>query len=107
MQTREEAKPDLYIAGSDCHFLAGSVQKTVKFTFSGFISLRSDAKKWWYTPLIPALGRQRLYNFEVSLAYRASFRRFRAIKRNPVLKNHTQTQTHTHAHVHTCTHIQT
>ena len=35
------------------------------------------AGRWWRTPLIPALGRQRqvdLYEFETSLIYRASSR---------------------------------
>ena len=100
-QTGEEALPDHYITGSDCHFLEETVQKTVKYTFSSFIYLRSDVRQWWYAPLILTLGKQRLYNFEVSLVYRASSRTPRAIKRNPVLKSHIQTQPHTHAHMHT------
>jgi hypothetical protein len=47
------------------------------------------ARRWCHTPLIPAFGRQRqnLYEFEASLAYRASFRTARATKRNlPVKK---------------------
>ena len=43
------------------------------------------AGRWWSTPLIPALGKQRqvdLYEFEASLVYRASCRTARAIQRN-------------------------
>ena len=41
-------------------------------------------------PLIPALGRQRqvsLSEFEAKLVYRVSSRTFRAMQRNPTLKN--------------------
>jgi hypothetical protein len=37
-------------------------------------------------PLIPALGRQRISEFEASLVYKVSSRTARAIQRNPVLK---------------------
>jgi hypothetical protein len=44
------------------------------------------------TPLIPALGRQRqrISEFEASLVYKVSFRKARAIQRNPVSKNQNQ-----------------
>jgi hypothetical protein len=44
---------------------------------------------WWFTPLIPAFGRQRLRisEFEASLVYNVSSRTARAIQRNPVSKN--------------------
>jgi hypothetical protein len=47
-----------------------------------------NARQWWRTPLIPALGRQRQVDseFEVSLVYRVSSGTARAIQRNPVLK---------------------
>jgi hypothetical protein len=43
------------------------------------------AGRWWHTPLIPALGRQRqqISEFEASLVYRTA----RATQRNPVSKN--------------------
>ena len=51
--------------------------------------------RWWCTPLIPALGRQRqedLREFETSLVYRASSRTGSKAKRNPVSKNKTNKQ---------------
>jgi hypothetical protein len=44
---------------------------------------------WWYTPLIPALGRQRqvVSEFKASLVYKVSSRTARAIQRNPISKN--------------------
>jgi hypothetical protein len=51
-------------------------------------------RRWW-TPLIPALGRQRqmyLFKLKASLIYRVSSRTSRAIERYPVFKNkHKQT----------------
>jgi hypothetical protein len=44
------------------------------------------ARQWWHMPLIPALGKQRQVDFEVSLVYRVSSRTARATQRNPVLK---------------------
>jgi hypothetical protein len=41
---------------------------------------------WWCTPLIPALRRQRISEFEASLVYKVSSRTARAIQRNPVSK---------------------
>ena len=49
------------------------------------------AGQWWYTPLIPALGRQRhvdLCEFETNLVYRVSSMTVRAVtQKNPILKN--------------------
>ena len=44
------------------------------------------AGRWWLTPLIPALGRQRQADseFEASLVYRVSSRTAKAIQRNSV-----------------------
>jgi hypothetical protein len=49
----------------------------------------NQVRHWWYTPLIPALGRQRqiFFEFEANLVYRASSRTAMAIQRNHVLKN--------------------
>ena len=33
-----------------------------------------EARQWWHTPLIPALGRQKQAEFEASLVYRVSSR---------------------------------
>jgi hypothetical protein len=44
------------------------------------------AGQWWHTPLIPALGRQAVSEFEASLVYRMSSRTARATQRNPVSK---------------------
>ena len=57
-----------------------------------FISLKIDllSGQWYYTSLIPALGRQRqadLCEFEVGLVYRVSSRTTKAVQRNPVSKN--------------------
>jgi hypothetical protein len=49
-----------------------------------------QAGRWWCTPFIPALGRQRqadLCEFDASLVYKVSFRTARATQRNPVYKN--------------------
>jgi hypothetical protein len=49
--------------------------------------------RWWRTPLIPALGRQRqalslrISEIEGSLVYKVSSRTARATQRNPVSKN--------------------
>ena len=55
------------------------------------------AGRWWRTPLIPALGRQRqvdLCEFEASLVSRASARiGSKATQRNPVSKKQTNKQT--------------
>jgi hypothetical protein len=51
---------------------------------------KSSSRAVVATPLIPALGRQRqvdLYEFEVSLIYRASSRTVKATQRDPVSKN--------------------
>jgi hypothetical protein len=51
---------------------------------------RCSARKWWHTPLIPALGRQRLISeFEVSMINRVISRTARATQshRETVLKN--------------------
>ena len=42
------------------------------------------AGQWWHTPLIPALGKQRISEFEASLVYRVSSRIARATQRNPI-----------------------
>ena len=47
------------------------------------------AGQWYHTPLIPALGRQKLADlceFEASLVYRSSSRTARATLRNLILK---------------------
>jgi hypothetical protein len=51
-----------------------------------------SARRWWRTPLIPALenlgGRgRRISEFEASLVYKVSSRTARATRRNPVSKN--------------------
>jgi hypothetical protein len=49
------------------------------------------AQPWWYTPLIPALGRQRqaeLCKFKSSLVYKVSSR---PTQRNPVSTPHPET----------------
>jgi hypothetical protein len=50
--------------------------------------------RWWRTPLIPALRRQRqaISEFEDSLVYRVSSRTARATQRIPVSKNQNQNQ---------------
>jgi hypothetical protein len=55
----------------------------------GFIRKRIEARQWWCTPLIPALGGRgrRISEFEASLVYRVSSRTARATQRNPVLKH--------------------
>jgi hypothetical protein len=56
-----------------------------------FKSSRLLARRWWCTPLIPALGRQwqvDLCEFEASLVYRAA----KATQRNLVLKQQKQKQ---------------
>jgi hypothetical protein len=52
------------------------------------LKLPLEAGRWWHTPLIPALRRQRQVNFWVkaSLVYRVSSKTARAIQRNPVSK---------------------
>jgi hypothetical protein len=52
------------------------------------------ARWWWRTPLIPALGRQRQVEFEVSLVYKVSSRTVRATQRNPVSKRQQQQKRH-------------
>jgi hypothetical protein len=51
------------------------------FVKSGYL-----AGRWWRTPLIPALGRQRQWisEFKASLVYKVSSRIARAIQRNTV-----------------------
>ena len=49
------------------------------------------ARQWWHRPLIPALGRQKISEFEASLVYRVSYRTARATQRTPVSKNRKQT----------------
>ena len=48
------------------------------------------AGQWWYTPLIPALGRQRqvnLYEFEANLVYKSEFQdRNQSYTKKPVSK---------------------
>jgi hypothetical protein len=91
--------------------------------------IKADARQWWHTSLIPALGRQRQVDleFEATLVYRGSFRTARATQRNPVSKQTNKKQTHkkirrerlsgaqykdgvlgsgshTHTHTHTHTH---
>ena len=50
---------------------------------------------WWYTPLIPALGRQRHSEFEASLVYKVSARTARVIQRNLSQKKPNQNQNKT------------
>jgi hypothetical protein len=54
-----------------------------------------EAKQWWCTPIIPALGRQsrQISEFKASLVYKVSSRTARAIQRNPVSKKQTNKQT--------------
>jgi hypothetical protein len=54
-------------------------------------------KWWWYTPLIPALGRQSqvdLYGFKVSLIYRLSSKRVRVIQRSPIYQKNLSSHPH-------------
>jgi hypothetical protein len=53
---------------------------------------KNKAGRWWPTPLITALGRQRqaISEFEASLVYKVSSRTARATQRNPVSKNKTK-----------------
>jgi hypothetical protein len=55
-----------------------------------FLSVRNkQARRWWRTPLIPALGKhrgRRISELEASLVYRASSRTARATQKNPVSK---------------------
>ena len=52
------------------------------------LKIRMWVQRWWHTPLIPALRRQRqmeLCEFKASLVYRARSRTLRAFtQRNPV-----------------------
>jgi hypothetical protein len=49
---------------------------------------RRMARQWWHRPLIPALGRQKISEFEASLVYRVSYRTARTTQRSPFLKKH-------------------
>jgi hypothetical protein len=53
-----------------------------------------EARQWWCTPLIPALGGRgsRISDFKASLVYRVSARTVRATQRNPVSKKQKQQQ---------------
>jgi hypothetical protein len=52
-------------------------------------------RAWWYTPSIPALGRQRQADseFQASLVYKESSRTVRALQRNPVSKTNQPNKT--------------
>jgi hypothetical protein len=54
------------------------------------------SRAWWYTPLIPALRKQRQVDseFEASLVYKVSSRTARAIKK-PCLKKNKKTNKQT------------
>jgi hypothetical protein len=54
---------------------------------------RKNARRWWHTPLTPALGSRWISEFETSLLYRVSSRTARATQRNPVSKNQKQNKT--------------
>ena len=57
------------------------------------LTMGIDARQWWRTPLIPALGRQRqISEFEASLVYMVNSRRASATPRIPVSKNQTKQQ---------------
>ena len=56
----------------------------------------ANARQWWYTPLIPALGKQMwadLCEFEATLVYNGSSRTANATQKNPVLNKQNKTTT--------------